>query len=74
MLNHAFLITAHAHLPLLEKIIELLSAPNHYFFINIDKKTIGGANLLRLARKDTLTYSLLKVKNEWKLHTEAIRR
>lgn len=38
MLNHAFLITAHAYFGQLEEIIQLLSAPNHFFFVNIDRK------------------------------------
>lgn len=38
MLKHGFLIIAHTYLDQLSKIIELLSAPNHFFFINIDKK------------------------------------
>ncbi|MDR1737289.1 MAG: beta-1,6-N-acetylglucosaminyltransferase [Candidatus Symbiothrix sp.] len=36
--KHAFLILAHAHPEQLEEIVGLLSAPNHYFFIHIDKK------------------------------------
>ena len=39
MMNHSFLITAHAYPEQLREIISLLAAPNHYFFINIDKKT-----------------------------------
>lgn len=39
MMNHSFLITAHAYPEQLSEIISLLSAPNHYCFINIDKKT-----------------------------------
>ena len=39
MLNHAFLITAHAYFSQLKEIIDLLDAPNHFFFINIDKKS-----------------------------------
>ena len=39
MLNHAFLIYAHAYPEQLKEIISLLAAPNHYCFINIDKKT-----------------------------------
>ena len=38
MLKHAFLITAHAYPGQLRDIIDLLSAPNHYFFINVDRK------------------------------------
>lgn len=43
MLNHAYLITAHAFLDQLEEIIKLLNAPNHFFFVNIDKKTQADA-------------------------------
>ena len=39
MMNHSFLITAHAYPEQLREIISLLAAPNHYCFINIDKKT-----------------------------------
>lgn len=38
MLNHAFLIYAHAYPEQLKEIIGLLASPNHYCFINIDKK------------------------------------
>lgn len=38
-MNHAFLIQVHAYPQLLLKIIERLNAPNHYFFIHIDKKS-----------------------------------
>lgn len=41
-LNHAFLITAHAYPEQLKDIVGLLSAPNHYFFINIDRKAKWG--------------------------------
>ena len=41
-MKHAFLLITHAYLPQLERIIELLSSPNHYFFINIDRKTREG--------------------------------
>lgn len=48
-MKHAFLITAHAYFEQLVEIIELLSTPNHYFFVNIDKKSIrGGAIYSRL--------------------------
>lgn len=38
MLRHAFLITAHKDPQLLLRIMELLSSPNHYFIVNIDRK------------------------------------
>ena len=37
-MNHAFLIQAHNYPELLADIVNLMSAPNHYFFIHIDKK------------------------------------
>lgn len=43
MLRHAFLITAHAYLEQLERVIRLLSAPNHFFYVNIDRKTEADA-------------------------------
>lgn len=39
MLKHAFLIMAHAYPEQFKDIVKLLNAPNHYFFINIDKKS-----------------------------------
>lgn len=47
MLKHAFLITAHAYFEQLTDIISLLSSPNHYFFVNIDKKTNGGGRYMK---------------------------
>lgn len=37
-LNHAFLIVAHDYPEQLAEIVHLLDAPNHFFFIHIDKK------------------------------------
>lgn len=37
-MNHAFLITAHKYPEQLGEIVRILDAPNHYFFIHIDKK------------------------------------
>lgn len=51
-LNHAFLITAHAYPKLLKDIIGLLSAPNHYFFINVDRKTEWGFKFIDENRSD----------------------
>lgn len=45
-MKHAFLITAHAYFEQLTEIIELLSSPNHYFFVNIDKKAIRGGQFI----------------------------
>lgn len=42
MLKHGFLITAHAYFEQLEQMLKLLEAPNHYFFVNIDKKSKTG--------------------------------
>ena len=39
MLKHAFLIMAHKYPEQFKDIINLLNAPNHYFFVNIDKKS-----------------------------------
>lgn len=36
--NHAFLIVAHDYPEQLAEIVHLLDAPNHFFFIHIDKK------------------------------------
>lgn len=51
MLNHAFLITAHAYFDQLEEIIGLLSAPNHFFFVNIDRKARADAFMEQCKRK-----------------------
>lgn len=37
-MNHLFIIQAHSQLPLIETIVELLTAPNHYFLVHLDKK------------------------------------
>ena len=38
MKNHAFLILAHNQPELLSRIVSVLKAPNHYFFIHVDAK------------------------------------
>lgn len=38
MKNHAFLILAHNQPELLSRIVSVLMAPNHYFFIHVDAK------------------------------------
>lgn len=38
MLNHAFLIIAHDSPELLQRIVDKLAAPNHFFFVHLDKK------------------------------------
>lgn len=47
MLKHGFLIIAHTHLVQLGQIIEVLSSPNHYFFINIDLKNVNGIKYMQ---------------------------
>lgn len=37
-MNHAFVFQIHSYAEQFGEIINLLSAPNHYFFINVDKK------------------------------------
>lgn len=51
MQNHAFLITAHTFFDQLEEIIRLLSAPNHFFFVNIDRKVRADAFMGQCKRK-----------------------
>lgn len=41
MKNHAFLILAHKQPGLLSRIVSVLKAPNHYFFIHVDAKCDG---------------------------------
>lgn len=45
-MKHGFMIMAHGNFGQLKEIIGLLAAPNHYFFVNIDKKVadMGGGN------------------------------
>lgn len=38
-MNHAFLILAHDSPKLLQRIVDRLESPNHYFFIHLDKKS-----------------------------------
>ena len=53
MLNHAFLIIAHDSPELLRRIIDNLRAPNHFFFVHLDKKVdrqsfmMGGGTVYR---------------------------
>lgn len=37
-MNHAFLLQVHKYPEQVAEIVSLLSAPNHYFFINVDRK------------------------------------
>lgn len=39
MLNHAFIIQVHKQPELFGRTVKRLAAPNHYFFVNVDKKT-----------------------------------
>lgn len=55
-LNHAFLITAHAYPEQLKDIIGLLSASNHYFFINIDRKADWGKEFMDENRSDHVCF------------------
>lgn len=41
MKNHAFLILAHNQPELLSRIVSVLMAQNHYFFIHVDAKCDG---------------------------------
>ena len=50
-MKHAFLITAHAYFEQLEDIISLLTSPNHYFFVNIDRKSIRGGQFIDSCKK-----------------------
>ena len=38
-MNHAFLIETHDSPELLQRIVDRLNAPNHYFFIHLDGKS-----------------------------------
>lgn len=37
-MKHAFIIQVHNYPEQLKEIVDLLRSPNHYFFINVDKK------------------------------------
>lgn len=50
-MKHAFLIIAHSYFEQLEDIISLLSSPNHYFFVNIDRKVIMGGQFIEDCKK-----------------------
>lgn len=39
MLQHAFLMMVHKRPELFSRIVHVLAAPNHYFFVHVDKKT-----------------------------------
>ena len=56
MLNHAFLIETHDSPELLQRIVDRLNTPNHFFFIHLDGKSsvnkidttrIGGGVFIR---------------------------
>lgn len=38
MFNHSFIIQVHKQPELFGRIVKRLVAPNHYFFVNVDKK------------------------------------
>jgi hypothetical protein len=69
-LNHAFLITAHAYPEQLKDIIGLLSAPNHYFFINVDRKAKWDNEFMDENRSDHVCF--LEGMSEWRLPMVAI--
>lgn len=52
MLNHAFLIYAHVYPEQLKEIINFLSAPNHYCFINVDRKAKWSKEFIEKNRSD----------------------
>jgi len=37
-MNHAFILQVHKEPELFGRIVHRLAAPNHYFFVNVDKK------------------------------------
>lgn len=55
-MNHAFLIYAHAFPGQLKEIIDLLKAPNHYCFINIDKKSKWAEKFIIENRSDHIIF------------------
>ena len=59
MKSHAILIAAHAFPELLEDIVNILDASNHYFFIHIDKKSkkmFSTEPVLRLKEKGNVVF------------------
>lgn len=65
-MNHAFLIQAHNQPQLLKLIVDLLDAPNHFFFIHIDLKQKNNMykteEIKQLHEKNNVfIYSFLKV-------------
>ena len=68
MLKHGFLILAHSNFGLLERIISLLSKENHYFFINIDKKSEGCDNFIDLCKKKFKNIYFLEGKEQLKVN------
>lgn len=66
MLNHAFLIETHDSPELLQRIVDRLNTPNHFFFIHLDGKSsvnkidttrIGGGGIYQII--NGLKYSIL---------------
>lgn len=55
ILNHAFLITAHTYFEQLEEIIGLLRASNHFFYINIDRKSNATRLYWKVRNKNRLS-------------------
>lgn len=38
-MNHAFIMAVHAYPEQFKEIVGMLQAPNHFFFVNVDKKS-----------------------------------
>ncbi|MDR1682038.1 MAG: beta-1,6-N-acetylglucosaminyltransferase, partial [Candidatus Symbiothrix sp.] len=56
---HAFLLQVHAYPKQLEALIDLLKAPNHYFFIHVDKKSrqmMQTSEIARLKKRADVTF------------------
>lgn len=53
MKKHAFLIQAHAYPELIEQLICLLAAPNHFFYIHIDRRSKSLYQYLKNKYKST---------------------
>lgn len=65
-MNHAFLIQAHSQFQLLKLIVDILDAPNHFFYIHIDlkarKEMYQTAEIDQLLQKENVViYSQHKV-------------
>ena len=54
MKYHAFLMQVHTEPDLVRAIINKLDAPNHYFFIHVDRKTINFDSFLKLEKSNVI--------------------